>query len=107
MIFLILGEDAEKTFLKLQDRFVRAQRKVKKKRRSGTFSASVDKLKGRLESLKYIAWLGNYVKPRSARTNVGDISEEGNEETIYVENNLNFISLLENLTKIFRLRVYR
>ena len=37
-----------------------------------------------------MAWLDNYAKPRSARSNVGDISDEDNEEIIDVENNSNF-----------------
>ena len=43
-----------------------------------------------MESLKYLAWLDNYSKPKSARSNIGDISDEGNEEITDVENNLNF-----------------
>ena len=70
MIFLIL-EDAEKTFPKLRDRFVRAKREVKQKLRSDTSSASVDKLNETLESLRYLAWLDNYAEPRSARSNTG------------------------------------
>ena len=89
MIFLIL-EDAEKTFPKLRDRFVRAKREVKKKFRSDTSSASVDKLNETLESLRYLAWLDNYAKPRSARSDTRDMSGEDNEKTIYSEINLNF-----------------
>ena len=89
MIFLIL-EDAEKTFPKLRDRFVRAKREVKKKFRSDTSSASVDKLNETLESLRYLAWLDNYAKPRSARSDTRDMSSEDNEKTIYGEINLNF-----------------
>ena len=37
-----------------------------------------------------MAWLDNYAKPRSTRSNVGDVSDEYNEETTDVENNLNF-----------------
>ena len=43
MIVLILGEDAEKAFVKLRDRYVRAKRELKKKSGSGTSSVSVDK----------------------------------------------------------------
>ena len=89
MIFLIL-EDAEKAFPKLRDRFVRAKREVKKKFRSDTSSASVDKLNETLESLRYLAWLDNYAKPRSARSDTRDMSGEDNEKTIYGEINLNF-----------------
>ena len=89
MIFLIL-EDAEKTFPKLRDRFVRAKREVKKKFRSDTSSASVDKLNETLESLRYLAWPDNYAKPRSARSDTRDMSGEDNEKTIYGEINLNF-----------------
>ena len=74
---------------KLRDRYVRAKREPKKKSRSGASSASVDKLKERLGSLKFLAWLDNYANPRSARSNVGDISDEDNEEITDVENNLN------------------
>ena len=90
MIFLILGEDAEKAFTKLRDRYVRAKTELKKKSRSGASSASVDKFKERLGSLKFLAWLGNYAQPRSARSNVGNVSDEDNEEIADVENNLNF-----------------
>ena len=41
MIFLILGEDAEKAFVKLRYRYVRAKRELKKNSRSGASSASV------------------------------------------------------------------
>ena len=51
---------------------------------------SVDKLKERLESLNFLAWFDNYAKPRSARSTVRDISDEENEETTDVKNNLNF-----------------
>ena len=89
MIFLIL-EDVEKTFPKLRGRFVRAKREVERKLRSDTSSASVDKLNETLESLRYLAWLDNYARPRSARPNTGDMPGEDNEKTIYVEINLNF-----------------
>ena len=88
--FFILGEDAEKAFVKLRDRYVRAKRELKKKLRSGASSASVDKLKERLRSLKFLAWFDNYAKPRSTKSNVVDVSDEYNEETTDVENNLNF-----------------
>ena len=51
---------------------------------------SVDKLKEKLESLKFLAWLDNCAKPRSARSDIGDISNEDNEEITDVENNVNF-----------------
>ena len=89
MIFLIL-EDVEKTFPKLRGRFVRAKREVERKLRSDTSSASVDKLNETLESLRYLAWLDNYAKPRSARSDTRDMSSEDNEKTIYGEINLNF-----------------
>ena len=53
MIFLILAEDAGKAFVKLRDRYVRAKRELKKNSRSGVSSASADKLKERLGSLKF------------------------------------------------------
>ena len=34
--------------------------------------------KKRLESLKYLAWLDNYAKPKSARSNIEDIPDEKN-----------------------------
>ena len=74
---------------KLRDRYVRAKRELKKKSRSGASSASADKLKERLGSLKFLAWRDNYANPWSARSNVGDISDEDNEEITDVENNLN------------------
>ena len=57
------------------------QKRTQKKQRSGTLSASVDKLKERLGSLKYLARLDNYTERRSARSNMEDISD--------AENNLN------------------
>ena len=87
MIFLILGEDAEKAFLKLHDRYVGTKRKLKKKMRSST--PSVDKLNERLESVKFLAWLNSYAKPIPARY-VGDMSDKDKEEITDVENNLNF-----------------
>ena len=77
----------QKASLKLHDRYVGTKRKLKKKMRSGT--QSVDKLNERLESVKFLAWLNSYVKPRPA-TYVGDISDEDKEEITDVENNLNF-----------------
>ena len=87
---MILGEDAEKAFVKLRDRYVRAKRELKKKLRSGASSASVDKWKEWLRILKFLAWFDNYAKPRSTRSNVVDVSDEYNEETTDVENNVNF-----------------
>ena len=37
-----------------------------------------------------MALLDNYAKPRSTRSNVGDVSDEDNEEITDVQNNLNF-----------------
>ena len=37
-----------------------------------------------------MGWLDSYAKPRLARSNVGDKSDEDNEEITYVKNNLNF-----------------
>ena len=90
MIFLILEENAEKAFLKLRDWFVRAKRKLKKKARSGTSSVSANKLKERLESLKFLSLLNICIRSRSTRSNVGDASDGGDEEITDVENNLNF-----------------
>ena len=56
MMFLILGQDAEKAFVKLRDRYVKAKRELKKKSRSGASSASVDKLKERPGSLNFLAF---------------------------------------------------
>ena len=78
MIFLILGENAEKVFVQLWDRCVRTKRVLKKKSGLGASCASVDKLKQKLGNLKVLAWLDNYAKPRPARSNVGDISDEDN-----------------------------
>ena len=50
----------------------------------------VDNLKERLGSLKFLAWLDNCAKPRSTRSNVGDVSDEDNEEITDFEKNLNF-----------------
>ena len=80
MIVLILGEDAEKAFVKLRDRYVRAKIELKKKSGSGTSSVSVDKWKEWLGSLNILAWLDNYGKPRSAKSIVGDMSDEDDEE---------------------------
>ena len=63
MMLLILEDHVEKTFLKLRDRYVRAKKELDK---VGYSPASVYKLKERLESLKHLAWLGKYAKPRSA-----------------------------------------
>ena len=90
MIFLILEEDVEKPFLKLWDRYFRAKRKLKKKSRSGTLSESVDKIKERPESLTYLTWFNKFVKPRSARSSIVDMSDEDKEEISDVKTNSNF-----------------
>ena len=92
MIFLILGQVAEKAFVKLQDRYVRAKKELKKNSRScaSSASASVDKLKEILRSLKFLACFNNSAKPRPTRSNVGDLSDEDNEEATDAKNNLNF-----------------
>ena len=90
MIFLILEEDVEKPFLKLWDRYFRAKRKLKKKSRPGTLSESVDKIKERPESLTYLAWFNKFVKPRSARSSIVDMSDEDKEEISDVKTNSNF-----------------
>ena len=58
------------------DRYIRDKRELKKKSRSDASSASIDKLKETLVSLRFLAWLDNYAKSRSVRSNVGDISDE-------------------------------
>ena len=74
--------------MKLRDRYVWAKRELKKKSRLDASSESVDKIKERLGSLKFLACLDNYAKQRSARSNVGDISDKDNEEINDVENKL-------------------
>ena len=88
MIFLILGEDAEKAFVKLRDQCVRAKRELKKSRDRVLHLRLL--IKEILGSLKFLGWLDSYAKPRLARSNVGDKSDEDNEEITYVKNNLNF-----------------
>ena len=85
---MILGEDAGKTFLRFRDRNVRVKRELKKKSGSGTATSSIDKLKEKLESLKVLAWLCNYPKPRSDRSNDGDTDDDHGEITD-VENDVN------------------
>ena len=87
MITLNLGEGSQKVFLKLQSQYAKAKRKPKKKSRS--CASSVEKLKERLESLRFLAWLDNYGKPKSARSNNGDTSGEDNLEITDAKNNLN------------------
>ena len=72
------------------DRYIRDKRELKKKLRSDASSASIDKLKETLVSLRFLTWLDNYAKSRSVRSNVGDISDEDIKEITDVENNLNF-----------------
>lgn len=71
---------AEKAFLKIRDRYVRAKRELKKKSTSGTSSAAVCKLKEKLDSLKYLAWLDIYAKPRASKSNLDDVMSD--EESI-------------------------
>ena len=72
------------------NRYARTKREFRKNSRSGASSAYVDKLKERLGCLKLLAWLDNYAKHRSTRSNVRGVSDENNEEITDVENNLNF-----------------
>ena len=67
-----------------------SKKKTQEKVEIGASSASIDKLKEGLGSLKSLALLDNYAKPRSTRSNVGDVSDEDNEEITDVQNNLNF-----------------
>ena len=85
-----MREDLEEAFAKLMDRYIRDKRELKKKSRSDASSASIDKLKETLVSLRFLTWLDNYAKSRSVRSNVGDISDEDIKEITDVENNLNF-----------------
>lgn len=85
-----MREDLEEAFAKLMDRYIRDKRELKKKLRSDASSASIDKLKETLVSLRFLTWLDNYAKSRSVRSNVGDISDEDIKEITDVENNLNF-----------------
>ena len=71
MFSSILGDEAEKAFAKLRDRYVRAKRDLKKKSRSGTSSSAVNKIKEKLESFKYLSWLDSYVKTRPSKSNLG------------------------------------
>ena len=70
MIFLILGQVAEKAFVKLQDQYVRAKKELKKNSRSF-----------------FLSWFDNSAIPRPTRSNFGDISDE---EATDIKNNLNF-----------------
>ena len=51
---------------------MRAKRDLKKKFRSGTSSSAVNKIKERLESLKYLSWLDSYVKTRPLKSHLCD-----------------------------------
>ena len=44
------------------DRYIRDKRELKKKLRSDASSASIDKLKETLVSLRFLTWLDNYAK---------------------------------------------
>ena len=49
----------------------------------------IDKLKERLESLKVLAWLRNYPKQRSDRSNDGDTHDDHEEITDVENDNVN------------------
>ena len=42
------------------------------------------------DPLKHLTWSDNFVKPRSARSSIIDMSDEDKEEISDVKNNLNF-----------------
>ena len=66
-------------FAKLRDRYVKAKRDLKKKSRSGTSSSAVNKIKEKLESLKYLSWQDSYVKTRPSKPNLGEnLSDDDN-----------------------------
>ena len=51
---------------------MRAKRDLKKKSQSGAPSYAVNKIKEKLESLKYLSLLDSYVKTRPSKSNLGD-----------------------------------
>ena len=68
--FLFLGEEAEKAFQKLRDRYTRAKKGVQECMKSGTSSKAVQKARTKLDSLQFVQWLEEYIRPRKSKSNI-------------------------------------
>ena len=68
--YLFLREEAEKAFQKLRDRSTRAKKGVQECMKSGTSSKAVQKAQSKLDSLQFMQWLEEYIRPRQSKSNV-------------------------------------
>ena len=68
--YLFLGEEAEKTFQKLRDRYTRVKKGVQECMKSGTSSKALQKAQSKLDSLQFMQWWEEYIRPRKSKSNV-------------------------------------
>ena len=70
LIFLIyLGDEAEKAFIRLRDKYVRAKKSFKESNKSGTSAKAVRKAREKLDSLAFMQWLDDFIRPRQSTHN--------------------------------------
>ena len=62
-----IGEEA---YQRLRDKYARAKKAMKEKCKSGTSSKAVAKVKAKFESLRFVQWLDEFIKPRKAKSNL-------------------------------------
>ena len=67
---LPIGEEAEKEFCKLRDRYARARKNLQEKNKSGTSTKAVQKAREKMRNLQFMAWLDEFIKPRKSKTNI-------------------------------------
>ena len=82
LFFLVLGDEAEKLFQKLRDRYTRAKKALQEQNKSGTSAKAVKKAREKLNSLHYMQWLDEYAKPRKSKSNLVSESDCENDNTI-------------------------
>ena len=91
------GEEAEKAFNKLRDRYVRARKRVRSVTSSGVKAKTVINAENRLKEMAYFTWIEEFIKPRKGKNNIKkrgaakremmDDSDSENDEDDFGEQN--------------------
>lgn len=79
-IIQVAGDEAEKAFTRLRDKYARAKKLAREGNKSGSSARATKKAREKLENLAFMQWLDNYIKPRKSKNNDEILSEVSEDE---------------------------
>ena len=78
---ILLGEETEKVFIKLKDRYACVKKAMKAKFKSGLLTKALSKVKEKLTQPQLLQWLDDYVRPRKSINNIESNNSDYEQES--------------------------